>query len=81
MYVLRIEDGFLEWKFETGDVIKSSPFINQDTGFVYFGSHDAKIYCLDIKVNFLKFNNKKHKTIFIANSIHFRKKSLFGPKV
>ncbi len=52
LYVLRIKDGSLEWKFETMESIKSSPFINQENGYVYFGSHDKMLYCLDIEVKF-----------------------------
>jgi outer membrane protein assembly factor BamB len=52
LYVLRIKDGSLKWKFETMEPIKSSPFINQENGYLYFGSHDKMLYCLDIEVKF-----------------------------
>ena len=65
MYVLRIEDGILEWKFETGEAIKSTPFINPENGYVYFGCHDKQIYCLDVdvKINVLKTSFKFHHSL------------------
>ena len=52
LYILNIFDGSLEWKFEANDVIKSSPFVNLVSGYIYFGSHDKNLYCLDLVVFF-----------------------------
>ncbi|RNA04310.1 acyl- synthetase family member 4 [Brachionus plicatilis] len=48
-YVLNAEDGLLHWKLETGDFIKSSPCIDFEKGYAYFGSYDKQIYCVSIQ--------------------------------
>lgn len=35
----------LVWTFETGGIIQSSPAVSN--GFIYFGSNDNKVYCLN----------------------------------
>lgn len=50
VYVIEIESGQLYWKVATGDVVKSSPNLDLITGYVYIGSHDQHVYCLDIQV-------------------------------
>jgi outer membrane protein assembly factor BamB len=45
IYALDAEDGYLEWKFETGDKIWSTPAVADGT--VYLGSFDKKLYALD----------------------------------
>jgi outer membrane protein assembly factor BamB len=76
LYVLRIKDGSLEWKFETMESIKSSPFINQENGYVYFGSHDKMLYCLDIEV---KFKFIRHVAFsLLIRQIYLRKNYLYG---
>ncbi len=39
--------GELVWEFETGNDVKSSPAVAD--GYVYVGSNDKKLYCLDAK--------------------------------
>ncbi len=45
LYALDAENGYFEWKFETGDKIWSTPAVADGT--VYFGSFDKKLYALD----------------------------------
>ena len=40
----------VEWKFKTDDIIKSSPCVNRQNGYVYFGSYDKNLYCLNINI-------------------------------
>lgn len=53
VYVLDANTGFLVWQIETKDVVKSSPCIDIQTGFVYVGSHDKHLYCLNIEVKMI----------------------------
>lgn len=50
VYVLDIESGALVWNIETNDVVKSSPCLDLETGYVFFGSHDKHFYCVNIEV-------------------------------
>jgi hypothetical protein len=51
IYVLSVKDGSVHWRIETGDVVKSSPTLDLDTGFIFIGSHDKHVYCLNIQVS------------------------------
>ncbi len=50
VYVLKIDDGALYFKVKTGDIVKSTPCLDFNTGHVYFGSYDQHLYCLSINV-------------------------------
>jgi len=41
----RYPNGTLKWKFSTGDVVQSTPAID-DNGMIYFGSHDDYVHAL-----------------------------------
>ena len=45
VYSLDAQTGVLRWRFETGDVIRSSPTVTG--GAVYVGSNDNHVYALD----------------------------------
>lgn len=53
VYVLRVNDGCLEFKITTGDIVKSSPCLNEQNGHVYIGSYDKNLYCISIEVTAL----------------------------
>jgi outer membrane protein assembly factor BamB len=44
---LDLEDGSLEWSFETGAITMSNPGIDPDAGVVYVGSDDRNVHALD----------------------------------
>ncbi|WP_436344432.1 outer membrane protein assembly factor BamB family protein [Natronorubrum sp. FCH18a] len=48
-YCLDLEDGALEWAFETGRSIMSNPAVDVDEDVVYMGSDDEYVYALDAK--------------------------------
>ena len=41
-------NGKITWAYQTQDVVKSSPCVDLKTGFIWVGSHDGSLYCLDI---------------------------------
>ncbi len=45
MYAVNAATGNPIWSFKTGDVVMSSPWV--DNGVVYFGSNDGKIYAIE----------------------------------
>jgi outer membrane protein assembly factor BamB len=45
LYALKITDGALQWRFQTGGIIHTSPVLSGNT--VYFGSWDRFLYALD----------------------------------
>jgi eukaryotic-like serine/threonine-protein kinase len=45
LYVIDAEKGFKVWDYQTGDVVHSTPAI--DNGKVFFGSFDGFVYALD----------------------------------
>ncbi len=45
LYCINASNGNLLWKFATGDDVVSTPAV--EYGRVYFGSMDAKVYCVD----------------------------------
>ena len=44
---LTLEDGSLEWAFETGAVTMSNPGVDPEAGVVYVGSDDRHVHALD----------------------------------
>ena len=44
---LDLEDGRLEWTFETGEVTMSNPGVDPEAGVVYVGSADRHVHALD----------------------------------
>ena len=48
IYVLARNSGKITWAYQTQNVVKSSPCVDQNTGFIWVGSHDGSLYCLDI---------------------------------
>jgi outer membrane protein assembly factor BamB len=44
---LNLEDGSLEWRYETGAVTMSNPGVDPDAGVVYVGSDDRHVHALD----------------------------------
>ena len=52
-YVLNRRHGDIHWCFQVsnGEPVKSSPAVDPTTGWVWFGSHDRHLYCLDILVS------------------------------
>ena len=52
LYVLNRHDGDIHWCFQvpSRDPVKSSPAVDPDKGWVWFGSHDQHLYCLDVLV-------------------------------
>lgn len=46
LYCLHASQGTILWKYQTADVIKSSPVCSARN--VFCGSHDKNLYCLDI---------------------------------
>ena len=50
VYFLCVASGAELWVFETGDAVKSSPAVDPDTGLVFVGSHDGRLYALDPQV-------------------------------
>ena len=44
---LDLEDGSLEWAFETGEVTMSNPGVDPGAGVVYVGSDDRRVHALD----------------------------------
>ena len=46
----------LKWKFETGDIVRSSPTASD--GIVYFGSEDNYFYAIDAKTGEEKWKFK-----------------------
>ena len=57
VYSLDAQTGALRWRFETGDVIRSSPTVTG--GAVYVGSNDNHVYALDAATGVLLW---KHDT-------------------
>ena len=57
LYVLDADSGKLHWTFaptmSDGETrpIKSSPCVDGQTGWVWFGSHDEHLYAVDIIVS------------------------------
>ena len=56
VYIVEASSGNVEWCFQTdgkssGDPMKSSPSVHPTTGFLWFGSHDKHLYCIDISVS------------------------------
>jgi len=55
LYVLKARGGQIHWRFSplvTKEVrpVKSSPCVDEQTGWIWFGSHDEHLYALDIQV-------------------------------
>jgi len=51
-YFYAIEnDGVVKWSYKTGDIILSSPALDEANSSVYFGSPDGKLYALDLDGN------------------------------
>lgn len=48
VYVFNRPNGSIAWTFQTSGPIKSSPCVDPSTGFVWIGSHDHRLYSLDI---------------------------------
>ncbi|SIR60588.1 outer membrane protein assembly factor BamB family protein [Natronorubrum thiooxidans] len=48
-YCLDLEDGSLEWAFETDGSIMSNPAVDVDADVVYMGSDDGYVYAIDAK--------------------------------
>lgn len=48
IYVLARSNGKITWAYQTQDMVKSSPCVDLKTGFIWVGSHDGSLYCLDI---------------------------------
>ena len=46
LYALNANDSTMKWEFQTGNAVRSSPTVTNDT--VFFGSDDGKIYAVDI---------------------------------
>ena len=53
VYALDAETGFMDWKYETGDTIWSSPTVAD--GVVYIGSFDKKLYAINVDNGALKW--------------------------
>ncbi|KAL5486532.1 hypothetical protein EMCRGX_G019026 [Ephydatia muelleri] len=49
-YVLNRHDGDIHWCFQVPgrEPVKSSPAVDPAKGWVWFGSHDQHLYCLDV---------------------------------
>ncbi|PSQ15347.1 cell shape-determining protein [Halobacteriales archaeon QS_8_69_73] len=45
---LNLDDGDLEWRFETGEVTMSNPGVDPEAGVVYVGSDDRDVHALDV---------------------------------
>jgi outer membrane protein assembly factor BamB len=56
LYAVSINSGLLNWKYETGDVIHTSPVVN--AGKVYFGSFDGNLYSVDTRSGNLSWKFK-----------------------
>jgi len=52
--LLQAAPGDLVWSYETGDRIESSPAVSG--GYVYVGSYDGKVYCLDASTGALAWS-------------------------
>ena len=56
VYTLDCVNGDIVWCFETDgcssdNPVKSSPTMHPRTGYIWFGSHDKHVYCIDIYVS------------------------------
>lgn len=47
--MLEKSSGNIIWTFQTEDLVKSSPCLDNQTGLVWVGSHDGYLYALDIE--------------------------------
>ena len=50
------------WRFATGEEVKSSPAIANDT--IYFGSFDARLYALDVITGLEKWRFRTLSNVF-----------------
>lgn len=48
LYRVALDDGAVEWRYETGDMVMSGAGIDPERGVVYVGSHDRHLHALDL---------------------------------
>ena len=75
VYTLDSASGSIVWCYstegaESGEPVKSSPITHPSTGWVWFGSHDRHIYCIDIQVNEYDITNIQYYTIQLSEIIY-----------
>jgi len=54
IYSLKLDNGEVNWKFETGSNVVAQPIINNlgsQKDYILIGSTDTKLYCLDLQGN------------------------------
>ena len=56
IFAVSINDGFMKWKYQTGDVVHTKPVISR--GRVYAGSFDGTLYSLDTRTGNLVWKFK-----------------------
>ena len=70
VYSVDAQNGQLQWKFPTGDIVHGSPAVVNNT--VYIGSWDSKLYAIDADTGLEKWSFKGGEDPIIHNQVGFQ---------
>jgi outer membrane protein assembly factor BamB len=83
LYAVDAASGRERWRFETGDIVRSTPAV--DRGIVYFGSRDHNVYAVDARTGALRWKHDTEREVvsspLIANGMVYigsRNSNLFA---
>lgn len=77
MYFIERENGKIFWRFETGDIVKSTAVVSKKDNLAFVGGHDGCLYALNFASKIVKWKRNVSSRIASTPCLDDDEESIF----